>query len=95
MEVRFRWRSDGKETPSSFVSTTPIVTICLDVESEHLTPIMVSMVHCHRQADYMLDNTSKAMEMLKNTKQRLYSTLMEPGDMTEERIKRVSLFREE
>lgn len=62
---------------------------CLDVESEHLTPIMVSMVHCHRQADYMLDNTSKAMEMLKNTKQRLYSTLMEPGDMTEERIKRV------
>ena len=57
--------------------------------------IKVSMVHCHRQADYMLDNTSKAMEMLKNTKQRLYSTLMEPGDMTEERIKRVSLFREE
>ena len=62
---------------------------CLDVESEHLTPIMVSMVHCHRQADYMLDNTSKAMEMLKNTKVRLYSTLMEPGDMTEERKKRV------
>ena len=51
--------------------------------------IMVSMVHCHRQADYMLDNTSKAMEMLKNTKVRLYSTLMEPGDMTEERKKRV------
>ena len=62
---------------------------CLDVESEHLTPIMVSMVHCHRQADYMLDNTSKALEMLKNTKVRLYSTLMEPGDMTEERKKRV------
>ena len=37
----------------------------------------------------MLDNTSKAMEMLKNTKVRLYSTLMEPGDMTEERKKRV------
>mgnify|MGYP000336723117 CR=1 FL=1 len=43
---------------------------CLDVEGEHLTPIMVSMVHCHRQADYMLDNTSKAMEMLKNVKAR-------------------------
>lgn len=62
---------------------------CLDVEGEHLTPIMVSMVHCHRQADYMLDNTSKAMEMLKNVKARLYSTLMEPGDMTEERITRL------
>ena len=62
---------------------------CLDVEGEHLTPIMVSMVHCHRQADYMLDNTSKAMEMLKNVKARLYSTLMEEGDMTEERIQRV------
>lgn len=62
---------------------------CLDVEGEHLTPIMVSMVHCHRQADYMLDNTSKAMEMLKNVKARLYSTLMEEGDMTEERIARL------
>lgn len=62
---------------------------CLDVEGEHLTPIMVSMVHCHRQADYMLDNTSKAMEMLKNVKARLYSTLIEEGDMTEERIHRL------
>lgn len=62
---------------------------CLDVEGEHLTPIMVSMVHCHRQADYMLDNTSKAMEMLVNVKSNLYSTLMEKGDMTEERMKRI------
>ena len=31
----------------------------------------------------------KAMEMLKNVKARLYSTLMEEGDMTEERIQRV------
>lgn len=62
---------------------------CLDVEGEHLTPIMVSMVHCHRQADYMLDNTSKAMEMLLNVKSNLYSTLMEKGDMTEERIHRL------
>ena len=29
------------------------------------------------------------MEMLKNVKARLYSTLMEEGDMTEERIQRV------
>ena len=62
---------------------------CLDVEGEHLTPIMVSMVHCHRQADYMLDNTSKAMEMLKNVKARLVSTRREEGDMTEERIQRL------
>ena len=48
---------------------------CLDVEGEHLTPIMVSMVHCHRQADYMLDNTSKAMEMLKNVKDSYADTL--------------------
>lgn len=68
---------------------------CLDVESG--TPDAYHGEHgaLSSQADYMLDNTSKAMEMLKNTKQRLYSTLMEPGDMTEERIKRVSLFREE
>ena len=59
------------------------------MEGEHLTPIMVSMVHCHRQADYMLDNTSKAMEMLVNVKNNLYSTLMEKGDMTEERMKRI------
>lgn len=62
---------------------------CLDVEGEHLTPIMVSMVHCHRQADYMLDNTSKAMELLLNVKSNLYSTLMEEGDMTEERMYRI------
>ena len=46
---------------------------CLDVESEHLTPIMVSMVHCHRQADYMLDNTSKAMEIPLDARIRLFN----------------------
>lgn len=62
---------------------------CLDLESEHLTPIMVSMVHCHRKMDYMLDNTKKAQATQREVKNKLYSFLLEEGDLTEDRIRQI------
>lgn len=64
----------------------------LNLEAEHLTPIMVSLVRCHAQSTLMLDDATEASYLLADIKKRLHKLLNRNIDLTDDDIKQVLYF---
>lgn len=62
----------------------------LNLESEHLTPIMVSLVRCHVQSNIMLDDTTAATDLLSDIKKKLHVLLDRDIFLTDDDIKQIA-----
>lgn len=61
----------------------------LHLESEHLTPIMVSLVRSHKESNMILDDITLANGIMDRVRQRLYELLYFDNNVTNEYLKLV------